>query len=466
VSGLEVVRHAASFRDPAGFVFEQDGRLFRAVHPDAIADVETLFASGLHDELVRDGLLVPHRRVDDGPALAVGWLLLEAERLPLISYACEWTDAQLMAASALTLQVQRRALKHGLTLKDASSFNVQFRGACAIFIDLLSLTRLGPARAWPAYRQFCEHFLAPLALRKHLPTAFTLPLGLDGVALPAASRLLPAQTWLSPGLALHVHLHARAMTGTSERRRPAAGTASTKAAAEFQDRLAASLEQALAGLRPKPRRSAWSDYRQTNVYSESSAATKMRFVRDVVDQTGARRALDLGANDGHYARALVDMGVACTAVEVDAACSEQLYASSVDPRYAALLNTLRVDLTNPTPAHGWAHSERASFAERSHCDLVLALALLHHLSITHQVPFDRIAAYLAQLAPTAVVEFVPTADPMAQRLLAAREGVTDAFLESLSARSFEEAFAPLFDCPGRSEALEGGRVLYHFQRRH
>jgi hypothetical protein len=184
VSGLEVVRHAASFRDPAGFVFEQDGRLFRAVHPDAIADVETLFASGLHDELVRDGLLVPHRRVDDGPALAVGWLLLEAERLPLISYACEWTDAQLMAASALTLQVQRRALKHGLTLKDASSFNVQFRGACAIFIDLLSLTRLGPARAWPAYRQFCEHFLAPLALRKHLPTAFTLPLGLDGVALP------------------------------------------------------------------------------------------------------------------------------------------------------------------------------------------------------------------------------------------------------------------------------------------
>jgi hypothetical protein len=460
-----IARHAASFRDPAGFVFEHDGDLFRAVHPDAVDDVDSLFSSGLHDELVAAGLLVAHRRVAaPAPLLPADWLLLKPDRLPVISYASEWTDAQILAAARLTLELQRRALRHGLSLKDASSFNVQFLGSRPVFIDLLSFKRIGASRAWPAYRQFCEHFLAPLALRRHLPGA-AANVGLNGIALPVASRMLPARTWLTPSLALHIHMHARAAEAGTGKRRVLQADATARAATDFQLQLTVSLAAALEGVHPRSRDSAWAGYRNNNVYSEVSAGRKLQFVKQVVARTRARRALDLGANDGHYARALVDMGLACTAVEIDAACSEQLYASSTVRPYDTLLNTVRVDLTNPTPGHGWAHTERASFVERMRCDLTLALALVHHLSISHQVPFDEIAGFLADLAPCTIVEFVPVTDVMSRQLLEARTGMTEAYLETLSEQSFQAAFAPLFDCKARSEPIEGGRVLYHFERR-
>ena len=461
----DIARHAASFRDPAGFVFEHDGDLFRAVHPDAAEDVDALFSSGLHDELVAANLLVAHKRVATAaPLLPADWMLLKPDRLPIISYASEWTDAQLLAAARLTLELQRRALRHGLSLKDASSFNVQFLGSRPVFIDLLSFKRIEASRAWPAYRQFCEHFLAPLALRRHVPQASATNIGLNGVALPVASRMLPARTWLTPPLALHVHMHARAAEAGKGRKR-VLRTDAIKTVTDFQVQLTISLAAAVERVRPRQRDSAWAGYRSNNVYSKRSAEKKLQFVQQVVTRTGARRALDLGANDGHYARALVDMGLACTAAEIDAACSERIYASSTVRPYDTLLNTVRVDLTNPTPAHGWAHRERASFVERMRCDLTLALALIHHLSISHQVPFDEIARFLVDLAPCAVVEYVPLTDVMSQQLLEARTGMTEAYLQTLSEQSFQAAFAPLFDCEARSEPIEGGRILYHFKRR-
>lgn len=463
---LDGARHAASFRDPAGFVLEHDGDLFRAVHPDAVGDVDALFTSGLHDELVSAGLLVPHQRVDAAVLhLPTGWALLKPERLPVISYPGEWTDTQLLAAASLTLELLRRALKHGLSLKDASAFNVQFLGSRPIFIDLLSFTRIDAGRAWPAYRQFCEHFLAPLALRRHAHGLLDASIRLEGIALPLASRLLPASTWFMPGLLLHVHLHARAVEAGRGQRRAVQTGATASSAIEFQARLRASLQAALGGVGVRPLDSNWLGYRNDNVYSKESADTKQQFVAQVVAGKSVRRALDLGANDGHYARALVDMGVACTAVEVDAACCEQIYASSRSAPYEPMLNTVRVDLTNPTPAHGWAHRERASFVERMRCDLAVALALVHHLSISHQVPFREVALFLADLAPCVVVEYVPVTDVMSRQLLAARTGITPSYLATLSEQSFQDAFAVKFDCKGRQELLESGRVLYHFERR-
>lgn len=461
-----IARHAASFRDPAGFVFERDGKLLRAVHPDGVDDVDALFSSGLHEELVAAGLLVAHRRLDADPSLLPpGWQLLEPERIPVISYASEWTDTQFAAAASLTLDVLRRALRHAMSLKDASSFNVQFLGSRPVFIDLLSFTRIGTSKAWPAYRQFCEHFLGPLAVRRHVPAALQGQVSLGGVALSAASAMLPARTWFIPGLALHVHLHARADTAGRGRTRTEPAQARPQEVIAFQQRLAESLAAALSGLAPRLRGSDWVDYRNNNVYSAETADRKLRFVKEAALHDGTRRALDLGANDGYHARALVDMGIACTAVELDAACCERIYASSTASPQGAMLNTVRVDLTNPTPGHGWGHDERASFVDRMRCDLTLALALVHHLSITHQVPFDRIAQFLADLAPGAVVEYVPVTDVMAQRLLAARPGLSAAYLETLSEASFQAAFARVFDGKSSSEPLEGGRVLYHFTRR-
>jgi len=461
-----IERHVASFRDPAGFVFEHEGDIFRAVHPDASGDVDLLFRSGLHDELVEGGLLVPHRaRPDRAELLPEGWTLLQADRLPVISYASEWTDSQLQRAGMVTLDVQRRALKHGMSLKDASAFNVQFHGARPVFIDVLSLTRLESSRPWPAYRQFCEHFVAPLALRRYLRGSVGGGISLDGVPLATASRMLPARTWMRPPLALHLHMHARASIAGGPHFGSTTGQdGNPSAIIAFRLQLAASLQGALQGSRASQPDSHWVDYRNNNVYSATSAVEKRRFVEQAARISGASRALDLGANDGHYARVLAEAGVACTAVEMDEGCCERVYSTSLAPPYDRLVNTMRVDLTNPTPAHGWAHHERASFAERMRCDLTLCLALLHHLSITHHVPFDRIAAFLAELAPNAVVEYVPPSDPMVQQLLAARTGLTESYLDTLSQSSFLRAFEARFECLDHSAPLEG-RVLYHFRRR-
>ncbi len=465
---LETHRHPASFRDPAGFLLESKGLLLRAVHPDAAADVDALYASGLHDELVEAGLLVANERLAAGDErVAPGWQLLQPERLPVISYASEWTTAQLRAAALLTLEIQRRALRRGMSLKDASSFNVQFRGARPIFIDILSFTRASGAQPWIAYRQFCEHFLGPLALRCHATESASLGIArLDGLPLPFVSKMLPRRTWLQPGLLLHVHLHARAVAAAArpgpqrEDGRRAAGVSK-----EYGASLNASLRSAVGALRTPRPTSAWTAYRARNTYTEQAAADKLGFVRDVVELVAPARALDLGANDGFHAMALAKMGVSCTAVEMDPACAEALYAASATPPFDGLVNTLRVDISNPTPAHGWAHEERASFAARMRCDLTLSLALVHHLSITHQVPFVAIAEYLGQLAPHAIVEYVPVDDPMAQRLLEARTAITPSYLETLSEAAFATAFDARFECVRRSQSVSGGRVLYHFRHR-
>ena len=459
--------HPASFRDPAGFVFEVDGELLRAVHPDAVADVNRFFSSGLHDELVAAGLFVPHERIAHTEGLPEGWMTLRPRRLPVISYACEWSEGQLRAAALATLEIQRRALRHGMTLKDASSFNIQFAGSRPVFIDLLSFTRAGSERRWVAYRQFVEHFLAPLALRHYVP-GFESLIGpvLDGVPIAVASRCLPLRSWLDAGTVLHVHLHARSSgRATAPSRSQDAAQSIRQPSADFRLQLVDSLTRAVGRLGRGEKTSTWSDYRCNNTYSAEAADEKRLFVEAAVKRAAPRRAIDLGANDGHYAHAVAALGVPCTAVEADAACCERIHAASVSSPHADRVNTMRVDLTNPTPAHGWAHGERASFAERMQCDLTLSLALIHHLSIAHHVPFTAIADFLASLAPHAVVEYVPTSDPMVQQLLSARTGLTDAYLSTLSEAAFRAAFDQCFECVERSAPSAGGRILHHFVRR-
>src|SRR6201999_4400037 len=108
--------------------------------------------------------------------------------------------------------IQRRAVARGMSLKDASGFNVQFRGAAPVFIDTLSFEPYAEGTPWVAYRQFCQHFLAPLALMARVDPRLNglLREHLDGVPLDLAARLLPGSTRLRLGLLLHVHLHARA----------------------------------------------------------------------------------------------------------------------------------------------------------------------------------------------------------------------------------------------------------------
>ena len=206
-------RDRASFRDPSGFVFRRGGVLYRQVNPPYREDYDHLMSSGLYEALASDGLLVAHVERPSVPPHEPGaYRILQPDPVPFLSYPYEWCFGALKAAALLTLEIQRRALAHEMVLKDASAYNVQFMGSRPLFIDTLSFARYQPGRPWVAYRQFCEHFLAPLLLISRVDPRLgrMQAVHLDGIPLDLASRLLPGRTWLRLSPLLHVHLHARA----------------------------------------------------------------------------------------------------------------------------------------------------------------------------------------------------------------------------------------------------------------
>jgi hypothetical protein len=283
---------------------------------------------------------------------------------------------------------------------------------------------------------------------------------IDGVPLPLASRLLPAHTWLSKGLLTHLHMHARfgqrpASHGTGDAPQP-------RRLPGFALQLNKSLRRAVAAIEPAEDSSEWSDYRQANTYSAPDQQAKIDFVLRSAAAVAPARVLDLGANDAMFSSLLAQQGIACTAAEFDRVCCEQIYRRSLTTG-PGLLNTLCVDLANPTPAHGWAGAERASFIERAQADLVLALALIHHLAIARHVPYTLIAELFARLGPHLIVEHVPPNDPMAARLLRARVGFASRGTEFGEA-AFLRAFARHFRIVERSQAIAGGRVLFLMRR--
>ncbi len=409
-----------SFRDPAGFLFWRDGELFRQVHRSYAADYDHLLASGLYDELVAAGLLVPHEETDE-PACegviptgsAAAYKVIHPRRLEFISYPYEWCFSQLKDAALATLAIQRRALARGMWLKDASAYNVQLdpRVGRSLLIDTLSLERYPEGRPWVAYRQFCQHFLAPLALmaRCDVRLGDLLRVHLDGIPLDLASRLLPWRTRLSPGLLLHVHAHARMNRRQAGRlgpeiRNPKSEIRNKSEIRSTNDQkrvlsrrslnlLLGSLERVVEGLEWRPCGSPWGDYYASmHNYTPQALAAKERIVAELLDQARPKTVWDLGANDGRFSRLAARRGALTVCWDGDPACVERNYRTMQAEAQRGLV-PLQVDLTNPSPSLGWAHRERMSLVERGPADVVLALGLVHHLAIGNNVPLDYLAEF-------------------------------------------------------------------------
>ncbi len=444
-----------SFRDPAGLVFRHDGILYRQVQPAGAADWDAYRASGLHDRLVADRLIVDH--VEEPPeraAIPGAVAVLRPRLIEPISYPYEWSFSQLKDAALLTLELQSRALDAGMRLKDASAYNVQFDAGRPILIDTLSFEVAPATEPWPAYRQFCEHFLAPLALIAQRDPRCGLMLRdfIDGIPLDLAARLLPGRSRLNLGLLAHLHAHARAQGRSAAGPPPAEGAPrpERRVSETGQRALLDSLRRTVSGLRWKPD-SHWSGYATSTSYSEAATASKGEIVREMLTAVGGSRAWDLGANTGVYSAMAADAGYRVVAWDQDAASVEAHWLRVRGDRRPAILPLIG-DLANPSPALGWALEERASFLERSQPDVILALALVHHLAIGNNVPLARIARLFAQLAPNAIVEFVPKEDPMTRRLLAARRDIFDGYTLDGFRHAFEESFqivreAPIDDSP-------------------
>jgi hypothetical protein len=345
-----------------------------------------------------------------------------------------------------------------MSLKDATAYNVQFEGGRPVWIDTLSFEPLRLGAPWVAYKQFCEFFVAPLALMSCTDIRLhqLLRVFLDGVPVDTASRLLPFRTRLSAGLGVHVHLHARAGRKSAESKAGPHRRLPESALRGLID----SLERTVKGLTWKPAGTVWGNYYDATNYTDAAFADKRRIVDEALARLQPALVWDLGANDGTFSRLAVDREIDVLSFDVDPAAVEKNYRRMVEHQDRCLV-PLVMDLTNPSPACGWAGQERQSLQERGPADVALALALVHHLAIGHNVPFDRLAAFFASVARAVVIEFVPKDDSQVQRMLATREDVFDDYTQN----AFERAFDHAFMIEQVHPVAESKRTLYVMRRR-
>lgn len=447
-----------SSRDPAGFLFLIGGVYHRAVNRTYLGHLQHLYDSGLYERLTGASLLLPFSELKESLDLPEHPKVLLPEQLDFVSYPFEWSFSQLKDAALATLDIQRIALEHGATLKDATPYNIQLVRGRMCLIDSLSFEKYTEGAPWKAYRQFCETFLAPLlwASRAGAELLPAQSVFLEGIPLPLASALLPRTTWLSVTAFCHIHLHARASRYSESKKLNESRITVSKKSSQA---LIESLRSGVQSLALRQGKSEWSDYYASCNYSSQAFESKKAVVETWLDRVGPKSAWDLGANTGEFSRLLGRRGVSVIAADIDPLCVDQLYRSVREERNPAL-HPLRVNLVNPPPAVGWMNRERPSLLERGgRRDLVLALALIHHLCLGKNISFTELGRLFRQLGKWVVAEFVPRSDPQSQRLLRTRPDIFDSVSEPLFLKTMSEYFR----LEDTREVGATGRTLHLFQ---
>jgi SAM-dependent methyltransferase len=451
---------ASSFKDPSGFLFSKNGILFRQINNEYRSTFEKLLSSGLYDDLSKKGWLVAHKEVQetfsDKPDIC--YKVIRPEIVEFISYPYEWSFSQLKDAAMLTLEIQKAAIMKGLILKDASAYNIQFHHGKPILIDTLSFDKYFEGAAWDGYKQFCQHFLAPLALisRKDIRLSQLLRIYIDGIPLDLASKLLPWNTNLNIGLLTHIHVHAKTQKRYSAKRDLTREKGSVSKNGLLG--LIESLQSTIRSLTWNPAGTEWADYYDITNYSPEAFEKKRNLVGKLVDLCEGKKIWDIGANTGEFSRAISGDTRSVVAFDIDPAAVEKNYQLVKKNKERTIL-PLVLDLTNPSGNIGWAGLERDSLEKRGPADIILSLALIHHICISNNVPLEEFAAYLQRLGKFLIIEFVPKSDSQVKILLQSRKDIFPKY----NMEGFESAFNTYFDMLTKLPVEGSERILYLYK---
>jgi len=451
----------SSFRDPSGFLYTLEEVIYRQVNVSYKQYYDELIESGLYDSLVGKGWLIPHQEVSL-PEREPGhcYKTLRPEQIPYISYPYEWCFSQLKDAALLTLNVQLEALRHGMILKDASAYNVQFHKGKVVFIDTLSFESYNNGDPWVAYRQFCQHFLAPLVLIVNCDFRLLhlLRTYIDGIPLDLTSQLLPLKSWFNYSILVHIHLHAKTQKQFENSARRTDRTRKISMSKVRLEGLISSLQSAVQNQNWKPASTEWGDYYAETNYVDKSMQHKEELVSRLLNECGKSEtpiAADFGANTGKFSRLAVDAGYYVLSQDIDEVAVEENYRKTLSNKEDSVL-PLMLDLTNPSPGLGWASAERMSYIDRQKADVGMALALIHHIAISNNIPLDSVADLFSKVCRYLIIEFVPKSDSQVERLLATREDVFPDYNQT----GFETAFLPFFDTLQKISIEDSERTLY------
>ena len=447
-------KFASSFRDPSGYLFWRNGQLYRRINSIYFCNYEHLMKSGLYNTLINERLLIGHEEVaaladDSGPST-----IIKPKIVPFISYPYEWSFSQLKHAALATLTIQKKAMEYGMVLKDSSAYNIQFYQGQPILIDTLSFEKYNVGDVWVAYKQFCQHFLAPLALMstRDIRLGQLLKIYIDGIPLDLTSMLLPWATRMNFGLLMHIHLHAKSQKYFSDKlikvKRPKMNRIALLG-------LIDDLKSVITGLKWKPLGTEWAEYYENANYSSEAFSQKKFLLSQFLGEIKIRTVWDLGANTGIFSRLAADKGLSVVSFDIDPAAVERNYLDCLQEKQSHVL-PLILDLTNPSSDIGWANEERMSLHHRGPVDAIFALALIHHLAISNNLPLEKLADFFSKLCRYLIIEFIPKNDSNVQKLLASRKDIFPEY----TVEGFEMAFSEYFAIKSKIQIKNSCRTLY------
>ena len=451
---------AASYRDNAGFVFEQDGVFYRCINEIYFHHYDYFLQSGLYKELTDTSRLISHTEIDESLFQFVNnsnIKIILPEQIPFISYPYEWSFDMWKDAAIVTLKVMQIALANNMILKDATPFNIQFHNGRPVFIDTLSFEIYEEGKPWVAYRQFCECFLSPLLLMHygHRDMGKFFMAYPDGIPLEITKSLLPLKSKFNLHVYMHVWMQSKVATKT-QKEAPFENDFSFK---KLQI-LIKGLVEFVSSLQIKKDKSNWDDYYTDTILCNKYLLQKKSLVSDFCNKISFETVIDLGANNGYFSWFLKDNATNIISVDFDSNCVNELYKKTRKEKVKNII-PLVATLNTPSPAIGWANAERSSLTTRLQADLVLALALVHHLAISNNVPLLRIAAWFAGMGRYLLIEFVPKTDEKVKQLLLSR---TDIFSEYYI-KDFKEAFVNHYDILLEERVGDTERILFLMERK-
>lgn len=442
-------------------MFVKDGELLRQVNPIYFEQYNSLKESGFYKKMFDAGLLVQHTEV----SASADAIILEPEVIPFFSYPYEWSFSQYKHAALHTLKLQKYCLQNGFTLKDATAFNITFHKGKPVFVDSLSFDKYTEGEPWRAYKQFLMHFLAPLALAKYYGNDMLklLQQYIDGIPLEKASKLLPFSAKLNPLLYTNIFLTAKydAKFSNDTPGKSKAVTLSKQA----QEKILDSLYSYINGLELKEN-TEWKDYYSITNYDAEAFDYKKKLVRKWYQSVNAKKAVDLGGNDGTFSRELKDIADELLVADIDPNAVNYNYLQVLKNKETNIV-PLVSDLLNPAPGIGFNNNERSSLQERirkNEYDVSLALALIHHISLTGNVPFAMSAEMFASLTPYLIIEFPDRGDSWVDFLLKSKREFLNHF-DYYNKENFEKDYAAYFDVIEKLKIPNTERTMYLLKRK-
>jgi hypothetical protein len=454
-------RHASSFRDPSGNMFVEGGVLLRSINPVYFSQYRSLTDSGFYKKLTDNGLLIPHEEISSN----AGSIIIKPEKIPFFSYPYEWSFGQYKHAALHTLKLQKYCLHNGYSLKDATAFNITFHKGSPVFVDTLSFDAYNEGEPWRAYKQFLMHFLAPLVLAKYYGSDMLKSLAhyIDGVPLQKVAKMLPFSARFSTVLYTNIYLTAKydskysSDEGGSEKK--------VSIPKQSQLRILDSLYNYIKDLELNEK-TEWKDYYTVTNYDAASFEYKKQLVKEWYTSINATKLVDLGGNDGTFSRVLKDHAAEILVTDIDPNAVDYNYHQVLKNKEHNIL-PLVSDLLNPSPGIGFNNRERSPLQQRikdSGFDVSLALALIHHISLTGNVPFEMSAQMFASLTPYLIIEFPDREDSWVSFLLKSKREFAGHF-DYYGKANFEAAYTDFFDVIEKQQIPNTERTMYLLKRK-